>query len=272
MKVLVTGATGFIGRAIVKELLYRGHNVVASARNETDMEGCEFIPYEINGNIETENLFEYFGKPDLLIHCAWDGLPNYESRIHIDQVGQHFYFIENLVYHGLKDYAVIGTCLEYGKRNGMCREDFPTNPTTAYGLAKKELYSELSKLDCLFKWFRLFYVYGDGQRGDTLLEQIKKCNAQGQERFKVSEVTRDFIEINEAVKLICDCAIQKQTYGIINISSGNPQKISDFAMKFILDNNLSIRLTHGYPKKIYEPDFFYGDTHKLNKICKRLRK
>ena len=88
MKVLVTGATGFVGRYVVNELLRYEHHVIATSRNLDKARSygwfseVQYIPYNLN--VVQENFFQFFQQPELLIHLAWEGLPNYKDLFHLD--------------------------------------------------------------------------------------------------------------------------------------------------------------------------------------------
>ncbi|HLX93844.1 MAG TPA: NAD(P)-dependent oxidoreductase, partial [Puia sp.] len=139
-KILVTGATGFIGRHVIAHLLHTGNKIVASstsverARQMPWFDRVEFIPLDLGSLEAGKDYFEFFGRPDLLIHLAWSGLPNYKSPIHLDiNLPLQSAFLDNLIRHGLKDLTVTGTCFEYGMREGMLSEDMDVNPTNPYG-------------------------------------------------------------------------------------------------------------------------------------------
>ena len=91
LKILVTGASGFIGNHLIKELLKNtNHEIIATSRDIEKAKKYEwfsrvkYISYDLNSQEEL-NLFEYFDKPDKIIHLAWDGLPNYNDLIHIEK-------------------------------------------------------------------------------------------------------------------------------------------------------------------------------------------
>ncbi len=90
MKTLVTGATGFLGGYIIRELLKNDVEIIASSSNESKARKAswykkvKFIPHQIDMLQAETDLFKYFHKPDNLIHLAWRGLPNYKSSKQID--------------------------------------------------------------------------------------------------------------------------------------------------------------------------------------------
>ncbi|HEX2536300.1 MAG TPA: NAD-dependent epimerase/dehydratase family protein, partial [Chitinophagaceae bacterium] len=132
MKVLVTGATGFIGSYVVEALLRKGCSVMASARSEESARvkpwfgKVQFLPFDLRNPDGYEGAYAYFGHPDLLIHLAWEGLPNYKSLFHFEEnLPRHYAFLKNMITGGLKDLTVTGTCFEYGFREGSLRESDP---------------------------------------------------------------------------------------------------------------------------------------------------
>ena len=149
MKILVTGANGFLGSNLIEYLIKLDVKIIATSRNLETAKNkswysnseVNFIEYNFNRLNDTEeNLFEYFEKPDLLINLAWEGLPNYNNVSHFENNLFHqFQFIKNLIDNGLKNINITGTCLEYGLRNGVLNEDLPTNPQNCYAIAKDSL-------------------------------------------------------------------------------------------------------------------------------------
>ena len=81
-----------------------------------------------------------------------------------------------MVGDGLTRVVVTGTCFEYGMQSGALKEDLETKPANSYALAKDNLRKFLEKLQetIVFdlKWIRLFYIYGKGQRPDSILSQL----------------------------------------------------------------------------------------------------
>lgn len=278
--VLVTGATGFIGNYVVEELLAKGCRVIASSLQEEKaklqpwFDKVVYLPFDISTDFSTKNLYEYFCNPDLLIHLAWEGLPNYKAAFHFDKnLPRHLEFIKNLVTNGLRDMTVTGTCFEYGMQEGCLSENmecFPGNPYAAakYQLLKKlELMAADKKIS--FKWARLFYMYGRGQNPNSLVSMLDKALERGDTSFNMSggEQVRDFLPVEKVAEYIVVLAMQTKLTGVVNICSGKPVTVKAFVLNYLTSKNWKISLNFGfYPYVDYEPMRFWGDDRKIKKI------
>ncbi len=124
MTVAVTGATGFIGKYVIEELLQQKVDVII-ASSHPDIVRKMFPNHHFRlvkidlDSLDTEtNYYEYFHKPDVLIHVAWQGLPNYNESFHLkNNLPGHTKFLENMIRNGLPQLVVTGTCMEYGQVN-----------------------------------------------------------------------------------------------------------------------------------------------------------
>lgn len=279
MKVLVTGATGFIGNYVVSELLANGHDVVASGRNEQKAKRfdwyskVEFVPCDLSAN-DNIDLAAYFSYPDNVIHLAWGGLPNYKNLFHFEEeLPKQYLFIKKLIEGGIKDITITGTCFEYGLQEGELDENTDAKPGNPYAFAKDALRKELSFLQTMinfdFKWARLFYMYGAGQNPNAILSQLEKAIAENVPVFNMSkgDQLRDYLPVEEVAKNIVAIALQNDTQGIINCCSGVPISIQELVQDYLDKNNAPITLNKGYyPYPDYEPFAFWGNNLKLKKI------
>lgn len=282
-KVLVTGATGFIGNYVINELLKKGHKVIATSTSREKAMSCkwydkvEFISFDLKADSFATDLYSFFNRPDTLIHLAWEGLPNYKAGFHLEEnLPRHYNFLKNLVVHGIKDITVTGTCLEYGMQEGCLSEDLPSMPANSYAMAKDKLRFFLVGLqeDILFslKWVRLFYMYGKGQNPNSLFSQLDKALENNEEVFNMSggEQVRDFLPAEKVAEYIVGIAMQDRVTGIINCCSGIPVTVKEFVQSYLEVKNKSIQLNLGYyPYADYEPMNFWGDNTKLSAILNR---
>ena len=275
MKILVTGATGFIGNHVINRLLEEGCKVIATSRNPEKARFFSwfkrvcYIPLDINK--QRENYYSFFKGPNLLIHLAWDGLPNYKDLFHFEKnlLSNHF-FLKNMVEHGLKSMVVTGTCFEYGMQSGALHEGMGTKPDNPYGLAKDTLRKFLEqlqrKIDFDFKWIRLFYMYGKGQSPNAILSQLDKALENGETDFNMSggEQLRDYLPVEKVAEYIVKIAMQSKIKGIINCCSGRPISIRRLVESYMAKKQKTIQLNLGYyPYPDYEPMAFWGDNRKL---------
>lgn len=279
-RVLVTGATGFIGNYIVNDLINKGFNVIATSSNKKKAETSgwfkkvTYIPFNLDTYNDSDNYFDFFSKPDLMIHLAWEGLPNYNAEFHVkENLPRHKLFLKNLITHGLKDLTVTGTCLEYGMQEGCLNEEMPALPITNYAIAKNELHSFMNELQSTYqfnlKWVRLFYMYGKGQSSKSLISQLEVAIDKNEEYFNMSGGVqiRDFLKVEEMANYIIAIGLQNNVVGTINCCSGNPISVKDLVLNFMKDHQKSIKLNLGYyPYVEYEPMSFWGDNKKLLSI------
>lgn len=280
--ILVTGATGFIGTYVIGHLLsrYPGVRIIAtSARRERAVAApwfgsVQYIPFDIAGFDPGTDYFTFFERPDVVIHLAWEGLPNYRDNFHLERnYPRHAGLLGNLLAGGLKDLTVTGTCLEYGMQEGRLSEDTPAKPDNPYAAAKDELRRFLEQRQrekpFAFKWVRLFYMYGKGQNPKSLLSQLEKALDNGETVFNMSggQQVRDYLPVATVAEYIVRIALQKEVTGIINCCSGTPVTVRDFVEDWLRRSNRSIELNLGYyAYPDYEPMRFWGDKQKLKSI------
>ena len=273
MKILVTGANGYLGQGIVKEILESGNQVVA-ADFRTD--NVDIRAKAVSCNMfEVDNPYEYFGKPDVLLHLAWrDGFVHY-SNAHIDDLPNHFDFIKKMAESGIKQIAVMGSMHEIGFYEGSINENTPCHPTTPYGISKNAL-RDLIQMVCkqkniVFQWMRGYYIVGNSKYGSSIFSKITAAVEEGKKEFPftLGQNQYDFIDYPDFCKQVAAVVGQKEEQGIFNICSGRPEKLADRVERFIKENNYDIKLQYGaFHDRPYDSKAIWGDSSKIEKIVR----
>lgn len=275
MKVAITGATGFVGRHVVAALLARDMEVVAAARApERVFADCGQLTTVALDISVPGNAFARLGEPDVLLHLAWGGLPNYHSKTHLEnELPKQIAFLDDCVRGGLKQLVVTGSCLEYGMQLGCLDEALPTEPVTAYGQAKDKLHGHLQEhvhtTGLQLTWLRLFYLYGPGQASTSLYSQLRAAVAAGTTEFPMSpgDQLRDFLPIETAATHISTLLLNAPGAGILNLCSGVPITVAALVRKWLQNWGAELQLNLGvYAYPDYEPQEFWGSTRKLDTL------
>jgi nucleoside-diphosphate-sugar epimerase len=276
MKVALTGASGFIGKHVLTELLRHDIEVVAVTRDAARLHGLNKTVQIIEMDIarSAPDSFEKMGRPDVLIHLAWDGLPNYKSLHHFEtELPRQYHFLKNMLEAGLSSLLVSGTCFEYGMQSGPLSEDMQTKPNNPYGYAKDALRQQLELLKSAkpFKltWARLFYMYGEGQPATSLYPKLKDAVLRGDKVFNMSggEQLRDYLPVEEVACQLAKLAMEQRDIGAVNVCSGKPASVRRLVEQWLGENNWGIELNLGYyPYPDYEPMAFWGDSTLIESI------
>lgn len=270
MKVVVTGASGYIGRHVVDALIKMHHEVIA-----VDMinKGINTDATFLSLDIFSDDIYNKLGRPDACIHMAWKDGFNHASDAHMGMLSKHYAFIKNMIDGGVKYLSVMGTMHEIGYYEGCVDENTPTNPLSMYGIAKNALREAslllADKSDTALMWLRAYYILGDDSNNNSIFSKISQMEHEGKASFPfVSGKNKyDFINVDELAKQIATASTQSEITGIINCCSGKPVSLADKVNEFIEKNHYSIRPDYGkFPERPYDSPAIWGDNTKINKI------
>lgn len=271
MKILVTGANGYLGQGIVKHILDCGYCVVATDFRDNRID--ERAQKVLCNLFEIEDPYNYFGRPDVILHLAWhDGFVHY-SDTHVEDLPKHYGFIKKMVESDIKTISVMGSMHEIGFFEGSIKEDTPCNPITPYGISKNAL-RELTGILCSqknknFIWLRGYYIVGNSQYGSSVFSKITAAEAEGKEEFPftLGQNQFDFIDYEDFCEQVAKAVSQEEVLGVINICSGCPEKLADRVERFIKENNYKIKLKYGaFPDRPYDSKAVWGDGLKISQI------
>lgn len=271
MKVLVTGANGYLGKGVVKQLLDDGIQVVAT--DIRDMFIDKRATIICSDIFSLDNPFEYFGNPDILLHMAWrDGFVH-GSLNHINDLPKHMMFISKMIQGGIKQVAVMGSMHEVGFYEGSISEDTACNPQSLYGISKNALRRivelECEKNNTIFQWLRGYYIVGNTEDGSSIFSKIVQAAHNGQKEFPFTLGLNqfDFLDYDKFCLEVAECVEQNEVNGIINICSGRPEKLADRVERFIAENQFDIQLSYGaFPDRPYDSKAIWGDAKKIEMI------
>lgn len=272
MKILVTGANGFMGHGIIKELSESGNAIIASDftdftydyKNVTSMAGNLF---------EIDNPYKYLGEPNVLVHLAWRDGFKHGSDNHILDLPKHYEFLKQMVNSRIEKLVVLGSMHEVGFHEGSINENTPCNPLSLYGIAKNALRQMTELLikntDTKLQWVRGFYIVDNTVKGCSIFSKIMQAAADGKTTFPFTSGINqfDFLDYGVFCKQIAAIVLNNTVFGIINACCGKPESLASRVERFIKDNNLNIELEYGaFPDRPYDSLAIWGDDKNIQKI------
>ncbi len=267
-RVLLTGATGFVGRQVLLDLLYRGVEVHIVLRPS------KTIPDGVAAAYVTDDLFcedQAFWHAacegiDSLLHVAWYAEPGkyLTSSQNLACMAGTLRMAECAASAGVKRFVGVGSCFEYDLNAGYLRTSTPLLPNSPYGAAKAGTYLALSRalpqLGLSFAWCRLFYLYGEGEDSRRLIPYLRACMASGTPAdLTLGNQVRDYMDVEEAGRRIAEVTLS-DAQGAFNISSGVPITVRQIAQQIADEFGRPDLLRFGArPDMPEDPKFVIGE-------------
>jgi len=269
VKIPVTGAAGFIGSHIARELVRQGHEVHAVVLPGIDRSRVADVAPSlrfIEADLLAPSVARADRRFDLCLHLAWYVEPG--KYLHAPQnrewVGASLELARRLRDEGCQRFVAAGTCFEYATSDPPQSESTPTAPTTVYAQSKLELFQALPSVGIDFAWVRFFYQYGPYEDPRRLVPVVINLLRQGQEaRLVTGDRIRDYLHIEDVASAVCAVAQSKLT-GAVNIGSGVPVTVRDIAWKIgELLGRVDLIKLGAFPDSPTEPMHLLADNTKL---------
>jgi len=276
VSILVTGATGFIGSQVVRELVKRGHRVKASRLSVDDtsrvadvVDAVDWVTLDLMVASRKE-LAALCDSVDACVHAAWYVEPGryVHALENIEWVAVSMRLLEALADAGCKRAAYIGTCFEYDHQYGYLSESTPTAPWTLYGTAKLStslMGGQLARdRDVAFSWLRLFYQYGPHEYNQRLVPYVIQSLLRGEEaEIGSGEEIRDFLHVADVGAAIADVVLS-DCVGAVNVGSGQPVRVRDLVSEIARQLDLQERVRFGVrPDSPSTPPFICANNLRL---------
>jgi UDP-glucuronate decarboxylase len=276
MRVLVTGASGFVGSHVVRTLVAQGHEVTALVRPASslwrleDLEGSFRVARLHNG--AADSLLGPLGdwRPEVCVHLAWYAVPGeyLHAPENIASLTLSLRLLDELAAVGCEHVVMTGTCFEYDTDLGYLREDGPVRPVTIYAAAKlaASVIGQLraAQLGIGFAWARLFYLYGPFEDERRLVPALIRALLDGHEFPATSgNQVRDYMHVEDLAAALGALAVQRVA-GTYNVCSGEPVTIGGLINEVarIAGHPNLIRLG-ALSQRPGDPKFICGDNSRL---------
>lgn len=237
MRVLVTGARGFIGSRVAARAVQEGHEVYALTRLPAPLGGpassrLRPLVADLTHGDEAAQAASKVA-PQLCVHLAWFAEPDkyLAHPVNLQHLAGSLRLAEALAQAGCRRFVGAGTCFEYDLRHGWLSEETPVGPQTLYGACKVSLGILLGQLantsGMRTAWARIFYLYGPGEDPRRLVANVVRGLLAG-ERVAVTsgEQVRDYLHVDDVASAVWAIATSDVT-GPVNVGSGVPVRVRD---------------------------------------------
>jgi dTDP-6-deoxy-L-talose 4-dehydrogenase (NAD+) len=269
--VLLTGATGFVGRQILQALSSLGLRIKVVIREGTQRQ--LLVQDSIERIVTTDDVFAQSADwwtdactgADIVIHAAWYTEPGkyLQSGKNIDCLVGTLLMAKGAAQAGIRRFIGIGTCFEYDLTGGTLSVHTALHPVTPYAATKAAVFTALSQYlpaqGVAFAWCRLFYLYGEGEDERRLVPYIRTKLASGELAELTSGTqTRDFLNVREAARLIAKVALEERQ-GAVNVCSGVPITVRELATQIADEYGRRDLLGFGMrPDNLVDPPIIVG--------------
>lgn len=265
-RIVVTGASGFIGAHTARCLAGKGAHVLAWIRPQSDpwrlrelAVGCQIIEADMESDDSVSTAMAE-SRPDAVLHCAWRGVGN-AARNEPFQIQANLrpivHLLQTAAMNGCKRFIGLGSQAEYGPQSGAIRETAPTEPTSLYGASKLSACHltriMADQLGVGFSWIRIFSTYGPLEDGAWMIPYLIRTLLRREKPSLTAAAQRwDFLFVRDAAEAIAGVVMEPTATGVYNLGSGGTSVLRDaiLLIRDFIDPTLPI----GFGEVPYRPD------------------
>lgn len=257
MKVVITGATSFIGVHLIQEWLKEDCEIFAVVRPNSA--NIKHLVNDDRIHIVEKDMKEYYtlanviDDADCFYHLAWEGARapyRDDKNMQVNNYNCTLDAFDSAIKMGCKFFLGSGSQAEYGITDGLVDENYPCNPNTEYGKEKLHAYTTLTEkareTGMRFVWTRIFSVYGKYDYPKTLImSAIDKMKRN--EPIEMTPCTQlwDYLNVEDAARAMKYFALTDCQNGVYNIASGDYKPLKEFVEEIKRVLNSSSELIFG---------------------------
>lgn len=280
MRILVTGAGGFIGARVVQELVEAGHEVAALLRVTGDYRRLSKCLSRITvvradlSNSEALGAAITHYRPEGCIHLAWYAVPgSYLTSVqNVASLEASLQLLRLLSDVGCQNIVAAGTCAEYAPADAPLLEDSPTRPETlyaatkfAFGLVGRE-FAACNGVN--FAWGRIFHLYGPEEDKRRMVPALVDALLAGRPfHASAGDQVRDYLHVDDVARAF-RTLIEREATGVFNIASGEAVTIRELmeTAQRIAGRSELVRFGERESRSVWDPPMLVGDSHKLRQL------
>ncbi len=275
MRLLITGASGFIGREAVEIAVARGVEVhtITSSPVVDGIRSVHYHQVDLLGDVHAIRKHVVAIGATHLLHLAWYTVPGkfWDAEDNMAWIESTLALAAAFGDGGGKRLVAAGTCAEYDWTSGICNEETtPCAPTSVYGVAKDrtrrllEAWAETAGVS--FAWGRVFFLYGPREAPERLVPSVIRALLRGQDaRVTEGVQVRDFLHVRDVADALV-ALLFSDVRGAVNIASGEPVPIRETVAIIGEVMGASDRILYGaIPMRPNDPPVVVADATRLRR-------